>query len=254
MSRSLPIAATAIGVLTLVCIAVAGDRPVDRAPTSDQAMSELRDGNRRYVAGRARHPHADPARRRETFIRGQHPMAIVVACADSRVPVEIIFDVGVGDMFVIRVAGNVCATDETGSIEYAIEHLGTPLIVVLGHRDCGAVTAVVKGARELGSVPALVSHIQPAVDHVRRTQPTLSGDELIAAAVRQNVWHSIEDLFEHSDAARARAADGRLRVVGAIYDIHSGMIDWLGEHPRQSELIRPARTGVTTRPASTLPH
>lgn len=254
MSRSSPLAATAIVVLSIVCLAVAGDRPVDRPPTSNEALSELRDGNRRYVAGRARHPHADPARRRETFIRGQHPMAIVVACADSRVPVEIIFDVGVGDMFVIRVAGNVCATDETGSIEYAVEHLGTPLVIVLGHRDCGAVTAVVKGARELGSVPALVSHIQPAVDHVRRTQPKLSGDELIAAAVRQNVWHSIEDLFEHSEAARARVADGRLRVVGAIYDIHSGMIDWLGEHPRQAELIRPGQAEPATRPTSASGH
>ncbi len=204
-------------------------------------LERLQDGNERFYTNHAQHPHESAARRHDTTVHGQHPFATVLACSDSRVPVEILLDQGIGDVFTIRVAGNVVATDETGSIEYAVEHLGIPLVVVLGHRDCGAVTAVVKHAHELGSIPGLVAHIEPAVKVVEREHPELTGADLVAAAVEQNVWHSIEDLFKHSEAVRERVRAGKARLIGAVYDIDTARIHWLGEHPRQAEwLARPA--------------
>jgi len=132
--------------------------------TPDEAMARLREGNGRYVAGKSTHPNTNSARRSETVKNGQHPFATVITCSDSRVPVERVFDQGVGDVFVIRVAGNVCDVDEVGSIEYGVDHLATPIHVVLGHTGCGAVTAVVTKAKLHGSIPPLVDNIEPAVE------------------------------------------------------------------------------------------
>jgi carbonic anhydrase len=199
-------------------------------------LQRLQEGNERFASGRPRHDHEDAARRHETAAHGQHPFATVVACADSRVPVELIFDQGVGDVFVIRVAGNVCYLDEAASIDYAVEHLQMPLVVLLGHSQCGAVTAAVRHAREHGSLVELLQRIAPAVDRAAATHPELEGDALIDAAIRENVWHNIEMLITHSDAVRAALEAGRLRVVGALYDIDSGQVEWMGPHPRQADL------------------
>lgn len=226
-------------VISLALLVVGGCMQPEAIPrTPSQAEQALREGNDRFARDHARHPHAGSDRRHETARDGQHPFAAIVACSDSRVPVELLFDQGIGDLFVIRVAGNVCAVDEAGSIEYAVEHLHLPLVVVLAHEQCGAVKAVAEGAHEHGSLEKLIARIRPAVDAVRRERPELSGEALLHAAVERNVWHSVEELLSGSPDIRRFMAEGRLKVVGAVYDIDSAQVTWLGAHPRQTELLR----------------
>jgi carbonic anhydrase len=203
----------------------------------EEAIARLRDGNTRYVLGKSTHPRADAARREETVQHGQHPFASVLSCSDSRAPVEQLFDQGIGDLFVVRVAGNVCNADETGSLEYGTDHLGTPLLVVLGHTGCGAVTAVATGAEVHGSVPLLLAGIRPAVSKAQRDNPDLHGKDLVPAAIEANVWQAIEDLLAKSPVVRGRVKGGKLKIVGAVYHLDSGRVKWLGEHPDQRRLL-----------------
>ena len=205
--------------------------------TAEKAMTLLKDGNQRFVSGKMKHPNMKAARRKETSSKGQHPFATVIGCSDSRVPVETVFDRGLGDIFTFRVAGNVCNVDEAGSIEYGVEHLSTPLFVVLGHTQCGAVTAVVDGADVHGNIPKLVANIKPAVAQVRKEQPDLKGEALIEASIKSNVFQTIEDLFKRSPEIRASVRDKKVVVVGAVYDIGSGKVEWLGGHPDEEKLI-----------------
>ncbi len=195
-------------------------------PSADP-LTRLKNGNARFVRNESDHPHADRGRRLSTLAHGQHPYAIIVGCSDSRVPVEILFDVGIGDLFVVRVAGNVCDADETGSIEYAVAHLQAPLIVVLGHDGCGAVTAACHHEREHGSIPALLSHIKPAVARVESMWPHAEGDERIALAVRENVRHTMVGLLKESETVRRAVEERRLRIVGGVYNMQSAEIEWL---------------------------
>lgn len=204
-------------------------------------------GNQRWVAGETTNRNTEAERLALTASEGQEPFATIVACSDSRVPVERLFDRGVGDLFVVRVAGNVCDTDEVGSVEYGVAHLGTPVLVVLGHRSCGAVTAVAQGAKVGPNIQKLVDNIEPAVAEARRAVPDARGPEFIDQAVAFNAFRSIHDLFTASPDTCRLVHEGRLKVVAAVYDLGDGSIEWLGEHPRQSELV--AR-GLGTRPAS----
>lgn len=210
--------------------------------TADQALQLLKEGNARFVAGVPTHNHQDEARRIDTALNGQHPFATVIGCSDSRVPVEIIFDQGIGDTFIIRVAGNVIDTDEAGSIEYGVAHLNTPILVVLGHSSCGACTAVVQGAQLTGNIPPLVDNIIPAKDKVVAANPTLTGNALVAAVIKQNVWQGIEDLFEISPISADLVRTGKLKVIGAVYNLQSGQVEWLGEHPDQKNILFPVVT------------
>jgi carbonic anhydrase len=212
--------------------------PSAAAPTPNDALRLLIEGNERYVGDAAGHPNAAAARRCETFTGGQHPIASILSCADSRVPPEILFDQGIGDLFVIRVAGNVSDTDEVASLEYGIEHLHTPLVVVMGHTKCGAVTAVVQEAHVSKNIEKLVDNIVPAVATARQMLPGAKGETLINASIDTNVMQSIQDLFARSEDARTLVAAGKVKVVGAVYDIHTGSIRWLGEHPRQAQLLK----------------
>lgn len=207
------------------------------AITSAEAMQKLENGNQRFLEGKKVSLDIDEARRKETAQKGQHPFATVITCSDSRLPVEIIFGQGIGDIFVIRVAGNVCNVDEAASAEYAADHLGTPVLVVLGHSKCGAVTAVAKGADLHGNLPALVRGIFPAVETAKKTHPGAEGDALVTAAIEANVWQSIEDLLKKSPIVAKRVRDEKLKIVGAVYDIEDGRVHWLGEHPNQAGLI-----------------
>jgi carbonic anhydrase len=201
--------------------------------TPQQVLDQLKEGNARYVEGKSLHPNLDSARREATVKDGQHPMVTILSCSDSRVPVELVFDQGIGDVFVIRVAGNVCNVDEMGSIEYGVDHVGTPLLVILGHSNCGAVTAAATNAKLHGSIVPVVASIQPAVVRAQKEHPELHGKDLVPAAVEANVWHSIDELFEKSEIVRERVQDGKLKVVGALYDVKSGEIHWLGERPQK---------------------
>jgi carbonic anhydrase len=205
-------------------------------PLADQVLAALRQGNARFASGKPTYPHEGPARRAETSL-GQHPIATVILCSDSRVPPEILFDEGIGDLFVIRTAGNVGGVDETASAEYAVEHLKTPVLVVLGHTQCGAVTAAVTHAELHGSLPALLTHIKPAVVLAQKQYPNLRGNDLVPRAVYTNVFHTIEEVLRRSRILREHISSGRLKVVGAIYDIKGGQVGWLGCHPQQAALL-----------------
>jgi carbonic anhydrase len=211
--------------------------------SSEAALARLREGNRRFRAGASEHPNIDQARLIATAGKGQEPFATILGCSDSRVPCELVFDQGIGDLFVVRVAGNVCNADETGSIEYAIAHLGTSLVVVLGHEKCGAVSAVVDNAELEGSIPQLVAGIHPAVTEAQRMHPGLNSDALVPFAVRNNVLQSISDLLGQSPTTRELVRGGRVAVVGAVYDLETGEVTWLGPHPRQSLLVKGDRKG-----------
>jgi carbonic anhydrase len=161
---------------------------------------------------------------------------------------ELVFDQGVGDIFVVRVAGNVCGTDEMGSIEYGVDHVGTPLLVILGHTQCGAVTAAATGAEVHGHIRPLVEKIAPAVSKAQAAHRDLHGKALVPAATEANVWHAAEELLKNSPAAQHRVQAGTLKLVGAIYDVRSGQVKWLGEHPQQSRLLG-SKNQASTRPA-----
>ena len=205
-----------------------------KKPTPEQAIALLKEGNQRFVDGKSIHPHMDAARliQAGTENQGDHAYATVITCSDSRVPVELIFDAGIMDLFVIRVAGNVCDVDERGSIEYGLAHVNTPVLVVLGHTQCGAVTAVTHNLQGKGhalerNIPPLVDNIEPAVKRAVSQHKEIQGDKIIPYAIEENVWQSIEDLFMNSPSTRELVESGNAHVVGAIYDVGTGKIDWL---------------------------
>ena len=214
--------------------------------TADEVVAALKAGNARFVAGTAQNPHAGIDRVVETST-GQTPMVTILGCSDSRVPLERVFDQGVGDIFVVRVAGNVADTDEIGSVEYGTGHLHTPVMIVLGHTKCGAVSAVATGAVVHGSIPALVDNIVPAVERARHAHPGVADKDIIPFAVRENVLESIASTFTHSEEIRDLVKEGKLRVIGAVYDIDTGSVEWLGDHPEQSALL-------VAPPATTVAH
>lgn len=218
----------------------------DEAVTPDVALRHLQEGNQRFVDGKAVNPNSDAARRQETATEGQYPSATILGCSDSRVPLARVFDQGVGDIFVVRVAGNVAGPDELGSIEYGVGHLHTPLLVVLGHTKCGAVAAAVQNAPVEGALKSLIGLIAPAVARARQAAPKAEGDELLAAATKENVWQGIADALTQSAELREHVSAGKLKVVGAIYDLETGKVTWLGEHPEQARLIQPAGQAAVT--------
>ncbi|MBI1176702.1 carbonic anhydrase [bacterium] len=221
--------------------------PEEDSASPDQILRELKEGNLRFVSDRMIHDLTSLARRSE-IAEGQHPGVTILSCSDSRVPPEIIFDKGLGEIFSIRVAGNVADTDEIGSIEYGVGHLHTPILLVLGHTSCGAVTAVAQNAAVGGSIPKLIDNIVPAVLRAKDEASTPAG--IIDAAVRANVWVSIEDIFHRSDEVRQLAVSGKLRVIGAVYDLQTGIVSWMGAHPSQKALIAGS---VKTPPLDALP-
>jgi carbonic anhydrase len=209
----------------------------------DASLMLLREGNARFAAGKAQHPHQDAERRTATAAQGQEPIATILACSDSRDPVELIFDRGVGDLFVVRVAGNVAGFSELATVEYGVGHLNTPLLIVMGHTKCGAVTAVAKGAELHGHLQALAEKIKPAVAKVKAESPEI--EEAVPKAIQANVWQTIEDILKQSSAVRAKVEAGQVSILGAIYDLEQGKVAWLGAHPAQDALIALAAQAET---------
>jgi carbonic anhydrase len=202
--------------------AAAGHAEHPGGASPGDALEMLSKGNQRYVSGHLQHPHQSPDRRTE-LANTQVPSAVIIGCSDSRTSPELVFDQGLGDLFVIRVAGNVVDDHALGSVEYAAEHLGTKLIVVLGHERCGAV----KAARESASakseshdhIASLVASIRPAVD------ATVGADA--DATCRANV-HNVEQALRTSEPVLKAMVDaGRVRVVGAYYDLDTGVVTFL---------------------------
>jgi carbonic anhydrase len=218
------------------------------------ARQMLARGNERFSHDRARSPHRNEARRIETAKEGQTPFATVVSCADSRVPVEIVFDRGIGDIFVVRDAGNVCGPIEIGSVEYAVEHVHTRLVVVMGHTHCGAVIAAVQGGHAHGSVETILDKVRPAVAEVRQDHPDLKGDGLVIAATRANVRRSMRDLITGSQIIREALGKRQIQVIGAVYGVETGRVTWLGPHPRERNLLTAASDQNMQLPESGVTH
>lgn len=189
--------------------------------TADQALQILKEGNQRYVSKKLSHPHQTEQRITE-IAKGQHPFAMVLGCADSRVSPEIIFDQGLGDLFVMRVAGNIVDDAIVGSIEYAAEELGVPLLVVLGHEKCGAVAATLKGGKIPGHISTLVKAIKPAVERTKNQ----AGDKL-DNAVRANVKLVVEQLKSSKPLLFELVEKNKLKIVGGRYDLDSGKVDMI---------------------------
>ncbi len=190
-------------------------------PTSDQALAMLMEGNKRFVGTQATHPHQD-AEYRIGLGKGQAPFAAILACADSRVPPEVLFDEGLGDLFVVRVAGNIINDQLLGSLEYAAAHLNTPLIMVMGHTSCGAIGAVANGATLEGHIASLAPAIQPAVDRVRDMEGNLTDN-----AAKEVARMTADQLRTSMPILANLVRDGKLKVVAAFYDLESGVVELL---------------------------
>jgi carbonic anhydrase len=200
--------------------------------SADTALKRLQDGNARYVAGEFDIEARDHGERRRRTAGEQHPIAAVLACSDSRVPVDVVFDQGIGDLFVVRIAGNVVGRSQAASIEFAADHLGVPLVVVLGHTDCGAVKSVIDWVRDpRGECPAtlefFVKKIGPPVERLIAGDRDQAPEGLVANAVRENVRHSIATLKENSAMISSMVGNDRLRVVGAEYSLQTGIVEFI---------------------------
>jgi carbonic anhydrase len=194
--------------------------------TADEALTRLVAGNERFVRGKARFPTV----RKEVFAalaKGQQPYATIVGCSDSRVPPELVFDAGFGELFIVRVAGNVISPEVMGTLQYAAVHLHTPLFVVLGHEGCGAVQAALaakfEGARERRRIALLLKRILPGLRDLR---PGLTPEAQFDAAVEANVRWSMRQLRETPEG-KARMAEGVLELVGAVYELKTGRVRFL---------------------------
>lgn len=200
------------------------------------ALNRLRDGNRRFVSDTALSQAALSPERRQALIDGQSPFAIILGCSDSRVPAELVFDQGLGDLFVIRIAGNIVAPSQIGSVEFAAEQFGTSLVVVLGHSHCGAVSATVEeiirptggASRNLHSI---VQRIRPAVLPLMETGLQHDHHALLHHAVRANVRASANQLRHGSQLLEQLITQGKLLVVGAEYSLETGEVEFFDGLP-----------------------
>jgi len=199
------------------------------------ALERLKDGNRRFVADRKRAAQVGATRRNELAER-QEPYAIVLGCSDSRVPAEIVFDQGLGDLFVIRVAGNIVAPSQIGSVEFAAERFRTRLVVVLGHSGCGAIMATIEQLkRPVGeqsrNLRAIIDRVRPAVEPLLATELRHGGEALVRDAVRANVRASASHLRHGSEILESLIASDGLLVVGAEYSLDTGVVEFFDGVP-----------------------
>ena len=188
----------------------------------ERALAELIEGNARFAAGAMIHPRQDADRRAQVLEKGQRPFAALVSCSDSRVPPEIVFDQGLGDLFVLRTAGNLIDDVGAASLEYAVAHLAVPLVVVMGHSRCGAVTAAAEGGAPHGRIAVIHAALQPAVQRARE-----QGGDVVDAAARLSVMSSVGFIEGSEGALKTRIATGALRVVGAYYDLERGTVEFI---------------------------
>jgi carbonic anhydrase len=208
-----------------------------------EALERLREGNRRFASdGGTRDGLASPMRRSE-LTAGQEPFAIVLGCSDSRVPAEIVFDQGLGDLFVIRVAGNIVASSQVGSVEFAAERFGTRLVVVLGHSRCGAILATVEELQQptghrSRNLRSIVDRIRPSVEALLATELRDDPDALVRQAVRANIRASANQLRHGSEILEQLVRNTGLLVVGAEYSLETGVVDFFDRLPEGSTLNR----------------
>lgn len=208
--------------------------------TAEEVLDALREGNRRFATATRTHDPLSTLKRRSESLDGQKPIAAVLGCSDSRVPVEIVFDQDLGDLFVIRVAGNVVAESQIGSIEFAAEQFGIRLVVVLGHTRCGAIDATLEELRrpteiQSPNLRSIVDRIRPSVEELLETATQDDAGALQKEAVRSNVRASADNLRHGSEILEQLIASGRLLVVGAVYSLESGLVEFFDDGPPAGE-------------------
>ncbi|XID74185.1 carbonic anhydrase [Alkanindiges sp. WGS2144] len=199
--------------------------------SAQEALERLKQGNKEFVEGK---PHKDTHLslvERATLAQEQHPFAVILGCSDSRVPAEIIFNQGLGDLFVIRVAGNIVAPSQVGSVEFAAEYCGTPLVVVLGHSHCGAIQAAIDALRQPNgktsrSLMSIVNRVRPSVEILMHTELRHDLKKLSKYAVRANVQASVNQLRHGSAMLEQMILKGQIKVVGAEYAIETGEVEF----------------------------
>ncbi|HVC19735.1 MAG TPA: carbonic anhydrase [Vicinamibacterales bacterium] len=202
-----------------------------------QAFDRLREGNERFASGASNLDTAASLTRRRELASGQEPFAIILGCSDSRVPAEIVFDQGLGDLFVIRVAGNIVAPSQVGSVEFAAAQYGTPLVIVLGHSRCGAILATVEELRrptkgQSRNLRSIVDRVRPSVEELLATDAGRDEEALVRRAVRANVRASVNHLRHGSELLEQLIQQDRLLVVGAEYSLETGIVDFFDGVPR----------------------
>src|SRR5688572_23889728 len=196
-----------------------------------EALERLREGNRRFVTNVRNHDSLANEARRNVLAAGQEPFAIVLGCSDSRVPAEIVFDQGLGDLFVIRVAGNIVAPSQIGSVEFAAARFSTRLVVVLGHSQCGAILATLEELRtptenQSRNLQAIVDRVRPSVEGLFATDLGKNPEALVQAAVRSNIRASVNQLRHGSQVLEDLIRDHGLLIVGAEYSLETGVVDF----------------------------
>jgi len=208
--------------------------------SAQEAIARLREGNRRFVSDDPSGVTNVTQEQLAELAAGQHPFAVIVGCSDSRVPVELVFDQGPGDLFVVRVAGNIVSTSQLGSVEFAVKEFGTSLVVVLGHSGCGAVTATVEevmGPTENLSphVSAIVERIRPSVESLLETDLRYDREALVRQVVRDNVRASVDQLGNGSEILEHLIQRGELLIVGAEFSLKTGVVDFFDGVPEASQ-------------------
>lgn len=197
--------------------------------TANEAMQRLKEGNQRFVTGVRSVDTIVKQMQRADFVEGQAPFAVILGCSDSRVPAEIVFDQGLGDLFVIRVAGNIVAPSQVGSVEFAVEQFGTPLVVVLGHTMCGAVRATIdeleKPSTETSfNLLSIVNRIRPTVEPLFQTELKNDAEKLMAVSIRANILAAVNHLRHGSQILEQLVNRGQLDIVGAEYSLETGEV------------------------------
>jgi carbonic anhydrase len=199
--------------------------------TARDALERLREGNRRFASDLRRVDVLASHARRADLLGGQRPFAIILGCSDSRVPAEIVFDQGLGDLFVIRVAGNVVAPSQVGSVEFAAARFGTPLVVVLGHSRCGAIEATIQELQQPAgtrsrNLRSIVNRVRPSVESLLATELRHDPGALMREAVKANVRASVDHLRHGSEVLEELVATSGLRIVGAEYSLETGLVEF----------------------------
>ena len=200
--------------------------------SASEALAQLRSGNQRFASGKPAH-RMDPVKRAELLL-GQQPKAVIVGCSDSRVPAEMVFDQSLGDLFVIRVAGNIVAPSQIGSVEFAVEQFGTRLVVVLGHSLCGAIEAAIDAIRNPDTqrsrnMRSIVDRIKPAIRGIDVKDQSISQGKLQSLAVRANIAYSVHQLRHGSQILEQCVHDAGLEIAGAEYSLENGIVTFLNE-------------------------
>ena len=200
--------------------------------TANEALQRLQEGNKRFVSGVRSIDSLVKQMQRQDFVDGQAPFAIILGCSDSRVPAELVFDQGLGDLFVIRVAGNIVAPSQVGSVEFAVSQFGMPLVVVLGHSMCGAVKATLEEIKRpsdqtSSNVLSIVSRIRPSVELLLETDLHDDPEHLLKAAIRSNTLASTNSLRHGSQMLEQLILEDRLAIVAAEYSLETGVVEFI---------------------------